>query len=70
MTGTTTLDDIRNGPPTLGVAEAAPLLGISRSYAFELAKEGRFPCRLIPVGSRYRVVTSSLVGLLGTDTAA
>ena len=50
-----TLDDVRTGPPTLDVATAGRLLGISRSYAFELARRGEFPCRLLKVGSRYRV---------------
>lgn len=59
-----TLDDLRSGPPTLDVPTAARALGISRSYAFELARRGEFPCRVIPVGNRVRVVTASLVALL------
>jgi excisionase family DNA binding protein len=59
-----TIDDIRTGPPTLDVATAGRLLGISRSYAFELARRGEFPCRLLRVGSRYRVPRTALVALL------
>src|SRR5689334_20371624 len=59
-----TIDDIRIGPPTLDVATAGRLLGISRSYAFELARRDEFPCRLLKVGSRYRVPRSALVELL------
>src|SRR3954447_1777462 len=59
-----TLSEIRSWPPTVGIATAAPALGVSRSYAFELAKQDKLPCRVIKVGSRHRVVTSSLIALL------
>jgi hypothetical protein len=59
-----TLSEIRSWPPTVSIPAAAGPIGISRSYAFELARTGKFPCRVIMVGSRYRVVTSSLVALL------
>ena len=65
-----TLDDIRTGPPTLDVATAGRLLGISRSYAFELARRGEFPCRLLKVGSRYRVPRTALLAVLeGSPTS-
>jgi excisionase family DNA binding protein len=60
----TNLDDIRTGPPTLDVGTAAGPLGISRSYAYELVKRGKFPCRVIQVGSRYRVPRTALLALL------
>jgi hypothetical protein len=59
----TGLDAVRL-TPTTDIPVAARLIGISRSYAFELAKRGEFPCRVIKVGNRYRVVTASLVALL------
>ncbi|GAA4559488.1 DNA-binding protein [Pseudonocardia xishanensis] len=61
---TPSLDEIREWGPTCGIPEAAKPLGISRSYAFELARLDTFPCRVLKVGRRYRVVTSSLVALL------
>lgn len=64
MGRTVSHDDIRVGPPTLDVATAGRLLGISRSYAFELAKRGEFPCRLLKVGTRWRVPRSALLELL------
>lgn len=66
-----TLDEIRaNWPPTLAVPTAAEVLGISASGSYELIKRGEFPCRVLKVGNRYRVVTSSLVRLLEADDAS
>lgn len=59
-----TLDEIRAWPATVDLTTAAPALGISRSYAYELAKRGELPCRVLQIGSRVRVVTSSLIPLL------
>lgn len=59
-----TLDEIKTWPPTVDVARAGRALGISRSYAFELAKRNELPCRVLRVGNRYRVPTSSLLALL------
>jgi predicted DNA-binding transcriptional regulator AlpA len=64
VTDRLTLDDLRNGPPTIDIPTASEALGISRSYGFELAKRGEFPCRVITVGNRLRVVTASLLALL------
>jgi excisionase family DNA binding protein len=43
---------------------AAKLLGIGRTTAYELARRDQFPCRLLRVGTRYRVVTADLLKLL------
>jgi hypothetical protein len=34
--------------------------GIGRSLGYKLAREGRYPCRVIRAGSAYRVVTTDL----------
>lgn len=65
---TVTLDEVRLGPPMIGVAAASALIGISRSYGFELARRGEFPCRVVKVGSRYRVPKSALLALLEGDS--
>ena len=64
MARTPTLDEIRAWPATVDIQTAAPALGISRAYAYELARRGDLPCRVLKVGSRLRVVTSSLIPLL------
>jgi excisionase family DNA binding protein len=62
--------DVRNLPPMVDVPTAAAVLGISRSYAFELARRGDLPVKCIKVGSRYRVPRSALVALLDTEPSA
>lgn len=39
--------------------------GIGRSLGYKLAREGRYPCRIIRAGSAYRVVTADLRRVLG-----
>ncbi len=40
-------------------------LGLGRSKGYELAKRGQYPCRVLRLGSAYRVVTADLLALLG-----
>ncbi|MCU1685319.1 MAG: hypothetical protein JWQ81_6058 [Amycolatopsis sp.] len=65
----TPIDEIRDWPPVVGVPMAGGALGISRSYSFELARRGDFPAKVIKVGSRYRVVTASILALLEVEPA-
>jgi hypothetical protein len=44
---------------------AAGALGIGRTKAYELARTGEFPCRIIRIGDLYRVATADLIRLLG-----
>jgi excisionase family DNA binding protein len=50
---------------TTTVDTAASILGISRTKAYELAKTGTFPVRLVRVGRRYLVHVLALLDLLG-----
>lgn len=50
--------------PTTDLATAAAVLGIGRSTAYALAAAGDFPCKVIRVGTRYRVVAADLRRLL------
>ncbi|MBD8505528.1 helix-turn-helix domain-containing protein [Hoyosella sp. G463] len=54
------LDDL---PLTITVAQSADLLGISRAKAFQLARDGGFPGRIVRIGRENRVVTASLADL-------
>ncbi|MEZ0053244.1 excisionase family DNA binding protein [Mycobacterium sp. MAA66] len=70
MTQTTTtrtapsLDELRSGPPTISVEQAARYLGVSRGYAYGMAREGRLPT--IQLGAkRVRVPSAGLLRLLG-----
>jgi hypothetical protein len=59
-----TLDEIKQWPATVEVARAAAAFGISRAHAYELARRGELPGRVLKVGSCYRVVTASILAEL------
>ena len=55
-----TLDELRCGPPTISVERAGKVLGVSRAYAYAMARDGRLPT--IRLGAKR--VRVSVVGLL------
>jgi excisionase family DNA binding protein len=57
--------DLAALPPTIDVETAADILGIGRTLAYQLARAGEFPCRIIKAGRRYRVPTAELRRVLG-----
>jgi excisionase family DNA binding protein len=57
--------DLLEFPPTVDVLTAARVLGMGRTTAYTLVRSGRFPCRVIRVGSTYRVPTAELHRLVG-----
>jgi predicted DNA-binding transcriptional regulator AlpA len=64
-----TLDEVRGWPATVSVPTACSALGVSRSCGYDAARRGQFPVRVIRVGGRYRVVTASLLEVLGGGAA-
>lgn len=60
-----TIDDIRQWPATVDVPTAGQAFGIGRTHAYDLARRGEFPVRVVKVGRRHRVITSELLTLLG-----
>jgi excisionase family DNA binding protein len=58
-------EDLDALPTVVSIMTAARALGLSRTYAYELAKRGDFPCRIIRIGTTYRVPTVELRKLLG-----
>jgi hypothetical protein len=56
-------------PVSVDLATAARALGIGRTVAYELAKLGEFPVRLLKVGARYRVTRADLLRELGEADA-
>jgi excisionase family DNA binding protein len=54
-------------PVTVDVPTAARALGLGRSTGYELARRGAFPCRVLRVGSSYRVPTADLMRVLGIE---
>jgi predicted DNA-binding transcriptional regulator AlpA len=65
-----TLTEIRElWPPTVDVRAAGRVFGLSRSHAYELVSRGEFPAKVIKVGSRYRVITASIIEVLSGEAA-
>lgn len=54
-------------PAVVDVTTAARALGLGRSTAYELARRGEFPCRVLHIGSSYRVPTADLLRVLGIE---
>jgi excisionase family DNA binding protein len=52
-------------PVTVDIGTAARALGLGRSTGYELARRGKFPCRILRLGSSYRVPTAELLRVLG-----
>ncbi|MFL6117463.1 MAG: helix-turn-helix domain-containing protein [Catenulispora sp.] len=52
-------------PVALEVPAAGRLLGIGRTRAYQMARDGTFPTRVIPIGRSYLVPTADLLRLLG-----
>ena len=62
-----TLEQARRLPPTVDLMTAARMLGIGRTKAYQLARAGEFPCKVIRIGEGYRVATADLLRVLGMD---
>ena len=52
---------------TVDLLTAARALGLGRTKAYEIARRGEFPCRVIRIGETYRIPTPGLLKLLGAD---
>ena len=68
MTTPITVTQLRNLPATVDLMTAARVLGLGRTKAYELAKHGQFPCRVIRIGDTYRIPAAGLLELLGIST--
>ena len=63
--GAWTLERVRALGLTCDVTTAAAVLGIGRTLAFELLREGTFPVRTLRFGRAVRVPVADLLTLLG-----
>lgn len=59
-----TLAQIQQLPAVVDLVTAGRALGLGRTKAYRLAREGRFPCRILRVGKSYLVPTAALLALL------
>jgi excisionase family DNA binding protein len=53
-------------PPTISVAQAAELLGVSRSAAYRAVAAGQLPA--LRLGRRIHIPTAPLLEMLGVST--
>ncbi len=67
MNDSLSLDELRALPATIGLPTAARALGLGRTKAYELAKRDQFPCRILRIGSTYRIPTAALLRYLDVD---
>jgi predicted DNA-binding transcriptional regulator AlpA len=67
MNDALTLDELRALPATIDLPTAARALGLGRTKAYELAKRDQFPCRILRIGSTYRIPTAELLHYLSVD---
>ncbi|QFG22839.1 helix-turn-helix domain-containing protein [Actinomadura sp. WMMB 499] len=64
------LGDLASLPTVVTITTAARALGLSRGFAYELARRDEFPCRVIRIGGCYRVPTADLLSVLGAERAS
>jgi predicted DNA-binding transcriptional regulator AlpA len=68
--GTPTIAEVRSWGATCSVPQMGSCWGLSRSSAYEYARKGLLPVRVIQVGSRQRVLVSELIAALTGEAAA
>ncbi|WBC13450.1 helix-turn-helix domain-containing protein [Micromonospora sp. WMMA1998] len=56
-------------PVSVDVVVAGRAIGVGRTLAYDLAKRGEFPVRVLRLGNRYRVARADLLRHLGEDPA-
>ncbi len=62
-----TIDELRALPAAVDLPTAARALGLGRTKAYELARHGQFPCRILRIGSAYRIPTAELLTYLAIE---
>lgn len=68
MSDKLSIADIQSLPPTISLMTAAEALGCGRTLAYELAREGTFPCPVQRLGRVYRVRTADLLRALNINS--
>ncbi|MFH9353503.1 hypothetical protein [Kitasatospora sp. NPDC017646] len=52
-------------PAAIDLDTANRAIGLGRSKGYELARRDAYPCRVLRLGKKYRVITADLLRLLG-----
>lgn len=62
------LSDLRDWPPVVPLwPDAASVFSLGRSVAYDLARRGEFPCRVLRVGQALRCCSADLMRAVGLD---
>lgn len=64
------MDELLSLPVSVDLTTAGRAFGLGRTKAFELARQERFPVRVLRVGQKYRVPRSAIFEALGISPAA
>jgi len=70
MTAVASLSELTQLPPTLDLVEAARLLGLGRTLAYEMVGDETWPTPIIRAGRKISVPSTPLLGLLGVTVRA
>ncbi|GAA2249355.1 hypothetical protein GCM10010430_35050 [Kitasatospora cystarginea] len=54
-------------PAAIDLDTANRAIGLGRSKGYELARRDAYPCRVLRLGKKYRVITADLLRLLGVE---
>ncbi|MFF4345512.1 hypothetical protein ACFY00_37085 [Kitasatospora sp. NPDC001540] len=54
-------------PAAIDLDTANRAIGLGRSKGYELARRDAYPCRVLRLGKKYRVITADLLRLLGIE---
>ncbi|WP_242642468.1 helix-turn-helix domain-containing protein [Lentzea alba] len=64
-----TVAEVMALPAVVDIVVAGRAFGLGRTTSYALARKGEFPCRVVRVGSAYRVPTAELRRELGLEAA-
>ena len=63
------MDELLSLPVSVDLTTAGRAFGLGRTKAFELARQDRFPVRVLHVGRKYRVPRSAIFEARGIGSA-
>ena len=67
MASPMTQSELETLPVSFDIVVAGRAYDMGRTKAYELAKRGEFPCRVLKIGNSYRVTRADLLRSLGLD---
>jgi hypothetical protein len=56
-------------PASIDIVTAGRAFGLGRTTAYQLARQGDFPCKVLRTGRAYRAITADLLRVLLIDAS-